>query len=155
MRIAILFLSLVLASCGEAVRDDHFTNAVDPAASAPAAEATTEVPPLPVRVGEMGSSFAACTTAGTTRQVDAGGALPVRAAPFDRAAQSGAVAAAGRFFICSRSIDQRWFGIVWDEAADGLAARCGVSSPLPGRQNYTGPCRSGWVQSAFVKVIAG
>ncbi|HEX8450284.1 MAG TPA: hypothetical protein VF652_11900, partial [Allosphingosinicella sp.] len=52
------------------------------------------------------------------------------------------------------SLDQKWFGIVFDEGG-ALAERCGVSEPVTRRRDYDGPCRSGWVQSAFVKVIAG
>ena len=106
----------------------------------------------PVRIGEMGPGFAACGTHGTTRNVAAGAALTVRAAPFEAAAQSGSIAQGTRFFICSRSHDQHWFGVVYDEA-EGLAERCGVSQPVAARRDYPGPCRSGWVESALVKVV--
>jgi hypothetical protein len=80
--------------------------------------------------------------------------LPVRAAPFDAAAESDAIPAGARFFVCSRSHDQRWLGVVWKETGE-LSAECGVSSPVTSRRAYAGPCRSGWVQAAFVKLIAG
>jgi hypothetical protein len=119
-----------------------------------AAADTVTAAAKPVRVGELGPNFQACSAAGTTRALKAGEALPVRTAPFDIAADTGSVASGARFFICSRSLDQKWFGIVFDE--DGaLAERCGVSEPVTRRRDYDGPCRSGWVQSAFVKVIAG
>ncbi|MEA3051550.1 MAG: hypothetical protein QOG72_453 [Sphingomonadales bacterium] len=151
MRRPILLLSLVLASCGEpatyanrAVADDNGAAAAD----------IVTAEPQPVRVGELGPNFEACSAAGTTRNLKAGEALPVRVAPFDNAAQAGSVAARARFFICTRSLDQKWFGIVFEE--DGtLAESCGVSEPVTRRSDYGGPCRSGWVQSAFVKVIAG
>ena len=143
-------LILLLAGCGEAVRDDHF-----------AAEVKEDAPPspvlpgaVPVRIGELGPSFAACGTAGTTRHLGEGERLAVRAAPFDAAAETGHVAAGARFFICTRSHDQRWMGVVYDEAG-ALASGCGVSSPVANRRSYEGPCRSGWVSSAFVKLIAG
>ncbi len=78
----------------------------------------------------------------------------MRSAPFDHAAQTGSVAAGARFFVCTRSHDQRWLGIVYEEAG-ALAPRCGVSAPLPARRGYDGPCRSGWVAAAFVKLVAG
>ena len=78
----------------------------------------------------------------------------MRSAPFESADESGNVPSAARFFICTRSLDQKWFGIVFDEGG-ALAERCGVSEPVVRRRDYEGPCRSGWVQSAFVKVIAG
>ncbi len=142
-----------LAACGEAVKDDHFARAVkaertEPASAQPAA--------VPVRIGELGPNFNACNAAGTSRNLDpaSGDRLQVRAAPFDTAAETGALPAGARFFICSRSHDQRWLGVVYDEAG-ALSAACGVSRPVFSRRGYEGPCRSGWVSSAFVKQIAG
>jgi len=149
MRRIVLLALFVLAACGEPVEGNRFGNE----SSADAPDAVT-VAAAPVRIGELGPSFEACAAAGTTRHVEPGTALPVRAAPFESAAAAGTIPAGGRFFICSRSLDQKWFGIVYDEAG-GLAARCGVSDPVTARRAYDGPCRSGWVASAFVKVIAG
>jgi hypothetical protein len=107
-----------------------------------------------VRIGELGPSLAACTAAGTTRHLEAGETLPVRSAPFDNGDQVGAIAAGGRFFVCSRSLDQKWFGIVYDEGL-ALKPECGVSEPIAARRNYSGPCKSGWVSTPFVTLIAG
>jgi hypothetical protein len=151
MRRAFLILILGLAACGEAVRDDHFANSVDTGAE-PAAPVVPGA--VPVRIGELGASFDACGTAATTRHLEAGKQLPVRAAPYEAAAEAGGIAAGSRFFVCTRSHDQRWMGVVYDESGT-LAAGCGVSSPVTSRRDYDGPCRSGWVSSAFVKLIAG
>jgi hypothetical protein len=156
MRIASLLLLLALpalAACGEAVQDDHFANDVRSERSEPV---TAQPAAVPVRIGELGPNFNACNAAGTSRHLDpaAGDRLQVRAAPFDTAAETGAVAAGARFFICSRSHDQRWLGVVYDEAG-ALSAACGVSRPVFSRRGYEGPCRSGWVPSALVKQIAG
>jgi hypothetical protein len=150
---ALPFLLLALAGCGEAVRDDHFANGVTTAPSDPVASTPEAVP---VRIGELGANFNACNAAGTTRNLDsaAGQRLQVRAAPFDAAAETGAIAADARFYICTRSHDQRWLGVVYEEAGS-LAESCGVSRPVAARRNYDGPCRSGWVSAAFVKQIAG
>jgi hypothetical protein len=150
MRRALLLLILSLSACGESVKDDHFANdvqqnRVEPAPVQPGAVA--------VRIGELGPNFAACGAAGTTRHLDAGERLPVRAAPFDASAESGAVPSGARFFICTRSHDQRWLGIVYEEGGT-LSPACGVSRPVGARRGYEGPCRSGWVSSAFVKQIA-
>ena len=150
MRRALLLLCLVLSSCGDPVEVANRSGADD----GNTADDTVTAAARAVRIGELGPNFAACSAAGTTRNLKAGETLPVRWAPFDNARESGSVAARARFFICTRSLDQKWFGIVYDE--DGsLADRCGVAEPVTGRRDYEGPCRSGWVQSAFVKVVAG
>ena len=146
-------LALLVAGCGETVPVDEAMNEGSQVADAgnrlaPVTEA------VPVRVGEQGPSFDACAAAGTTRRVAAGDSLAVRAAPFETAAETGRVPSDARFFVCSRSHDQKWFGIVWDESGT-LAPGCGVSGPVTPRQAYQGPCRSGWVSSAFVKLISG
>jgi hypothetical protein len=153
MKRALLLLALAAAGCGEAVKDDHFANDVRTERAEPI---TNQPAAVPVRVGELGPSFNACNGAGTSRNLDpaAGDRLPVRAAPFDTAAETGAVPAGSRFFICTRSHDQRWLGIVYEETG-ALSPACGVSRPVTARRAYEGPCRSGWVASAVVKQIAG
>jgi len=144
-------LLLLLAGCGEAVKDDHFAREPKAEAGEPA---SVDPGTVPVRIGELGPSFNACNAAGTSRTLPAGGQLTVRAAPFDVARETGAIPAEARFFICSRSHDQRWLGVVY--AGDGaLDPACGVSRPVTSRRAYDGTCRSGWVPSAFVKQIAG
>jgi hypothetical protein len=151
MRSLIIPLCLILHACGDpatvADRGSGDNRTVAEAAAVPPES-------RPVRIGELGPNFRACSAAGTTRNLKAGESLPVRAAPFDNSAETGSVASGGRFFICTRSLDQKWFGIVFDQGG-ALAERCGVSEPVVRRRDYDGPCRSGWVQSAFVKVIAG
>ena len=147
----ILLLVLALASCGEPVADDHFANNF--AADEPPAAAVT-IDATPVRIGEYGLNFDACPWVGTTRHVEPRATLAIRAAPFEAAAETGSLPAGARFFVCARSLDQKWFGIVHDEAGD-LAPLCGVSDPVAAKRAYQGPCKSGWVSSAFVKLIAG
>ena len=149
MRRALPLIALSLAACGESVSPTSGAgNVADAATEALVVEAK------PVRIGELGTSFDACTAAGTTRSLRPGETLPVRSAPFDNSAGSGTLVAGGRFFVCTRSLDQKWFGIVFDDSGT-LAERCGVSEPVTRRQDYAGPCRSGWVESAFVKLVAG
>ena len=154
MRRMFLLGLLALGACsGDALPADQFGNQVT-------AERSDTEPmqrgAVPVRVGELGPNFAACSAAGTTRHLDAaaGEALPVRPAPFETTDESARIPAGARFFICSRTHDQRWLGIVYDESGT-LSPACAVSRPITARRNYQGPCRSGWVPSAFVKVIAG
>lgn len=107
----------------------------------------------PVRVGDLGPNFAACNSLGEVRERAVDGAIVVRAAPFEPAQQTGRLPAGSNFFICSRSLDQRWLGVVYDR--NGQASRsCGVSAPIPARRDYEGPCESGWVPSAQVRLVA-
>ncbi|MGF1548964.1 MAG: hypothetical protein ACFBQW_00255 [Sphingomonadaceae bacterium] len=108
----------------------------------------------PVTIGDLGPNFAACNARGTMRpRLGPEVELPVRAAPFEAAEQLDSLPAGSAFFICSRSHDQKWFGIVY--GAGGAAAECGVSRPVSSRRDYQGPCASGWVPSSFVKLTAG
>ena len=91
---------------------------------------------------------------GAIRDRTNAGPVPVRAAPFDQAAEIDRLAPGSEFFICSRSNDQRWFGIVYDEGGQA-SDRCGVSAPLARRTAYQGPCAAGWVPSASVRLISG
>ena len=150
MRPALILLCLAAAACGEPATIAN--RSAEPSESVE--ENVVTAAARPVRIGELGANFDACGAAGTTRNLKAGEALPVRLAPFENAGETGSVPARARFFICTRSHDQKWFGIVYDEGGT-LAQRCGVAEPVTRRRDYDGPCRSGWVQSAFVKVIAG
>src|SRR4051794_33918117 len=150
MRRSLLLLISCLAACGTPVPDGNAS--LDQNLSNTSDIVTPD--PVPVRVGELGPNFEACSAAGTTRHLEAGGGLSGRSSPFDNAPQTGAVPTGGRFFVCARSIDQKWFGIVYDKSG-ALSAACGVSEPANTRHDYAGPCQSGWVQSAYVKLIAG
>ncbi|PHR12485.1 MAG: hypothetical protein COA41_19330 [Sphingopyxis sp.] len=114
----------------------------------------------PVRIGEGGPRFDACQSVGEVGRHDSG-ALPVLSAPFDAAEKTDSLAPGQRVYICTRSIDQQWFGIVYDKAPaaeEGASAGpgdCGVSSPVRAKRNYDGPCKSGWVESIYVVLVAG
>jgi hypothetical protein len=153
MNRALILFVFALAGCGEAVKDDHFAKELKRDSGDPDA---VDPGTAPVRIGELGASFNACNAAGTSRNFDAATSdgLQVRAAPFEVAAETGTIPVGARFFICSRSIDQRWLGVVYEQAGT-LAPACGVSRPVASRRVYGGPCRSGWVSAAFVKQIAG
>ncbi|WP_162806709.1 SH3 domain-containing protein [Sphingosinicella terrae] len=147
---------LLLAACGEpAVVNETGQGSTTP----PYVRAETSPSLLadlvqPVRVGELGPSFAACNARGATRDRVTGGPVPVRAAPFEQSDVIAQLAGGSEFFICSRTNDQRWFGIVYDEGGRATD-RCGVSNPIPSRRNYQGPCAAGWIPSASVRLISG
>jgi hypothetical protein len=146
-----ILVGLALASCGDPV---PYRESANNAAAAEEAPNVLTPGTRPVRVGEFGPAFAACAAAGTTRRLEQAQDLAVRAAPFDNGAAVGTIPSGARFFICSRSLDQKWFGVIYDEGGT-LAQRCGVSDPVNGAAAYSGPCKSGWVEGAYVKFIAG
>lgn len=110
----------------------------------------------PVRIGESGSAAPACPVRGEVASLNASGmaALPLRAAPFDEAATSMSLVPGRHLFLCTRSLDQRWQGVVVppDDAPD---ADCGVTAQIEAARDYAGPCSAGWVPGAYVKPIGG
>ncbi len=155
-RAALLLPLLTLAACGERapqnagaggsttppyVRDDSDSSVLGQLET-------------PVRIGELGPSFAACNAHGAIRERGGAAPLAVRAAPFERAGEIDRLDPAAEFFICARSQDERWFGIVYDEGGRATA-RCGVDAPAPQRRAYLGPCAAGWVPSARVRLLSG
>lgn len=110
-----------------------------------------------VRIGEGGPRFDACQSVGEVGS-HISGTLPVKSAPFDSAEKIDSISADQRVYICTRSIDQQWFGIVYDKSSDpGTTGPvdCGVSSPVRAKRSYDGPCKSGWVESIYVVLVAG
>ncbi|MDO7835853.1 hypothetical protein Q4610_12440 [Sphingobium sp. HBC34] len=112
----------------------------------------------PVTIGEDGPQLDACGSLGQVMRVGPKG-LAVRAAPFAEAKALATLAEGERAFICTRSFDQKWLGVVVPPALAGEnaseAADCGVASPVERKQAYDGPCVSGWVANASVRLIAG
>ncbi|SCW59581.1 hypothetical protein SAMN02927924_01503 [Sphingobium faniae] len=115
----------------------------------------------PVTIGEDGPRLDACGAMGQVMRVGAQG-LAVRAAPFDDAGETGRMAEGDRAYICTRSLDQKWLGVViqppartpsGNEAA--AHADCGVAAPVDRKGPYDGPCKSGWVSSTFIRLIGG
>ncbi|WP_372423376.1 integron [Salinarimonas chemoclinalis] len=53
--------------------------------------------------------------------------------------------------ICGE--DGPWYAVVYSRTRD--TSGCGVHTPWPVRQPYTGPCEYGWVHSRYVHVVAG
>ncbi|MAX00708.1 MAG: hypothetical protein CMN72_13920 [Sphingomonas sp.] len=110
----------------------------------------------PVRIGENGANFAACGARGVATLAE-DRRITVRAAPFDEAEARGTLAAGQRMYICTRSIDQRWLGVVIPaENGDMVTGedRCGVEQRVERPQAYSGSCLSGWVPNALVRLTA-
>ncbi len=170
---ALSLISLASTGCSETtkVEDDLAgaqTNAANPTgreerkASNPAEKS--------VRIGLGGPRFDACQGVGRIQGLR-GGELDVRIAPFDAAEKKDSIKQGQQVWICSRSHDQQWHGIVYDDGVSAPAVgeqagaekqptttgpgECGVSSPVRSKRNYDGPCKSGWVESTYVKLVAG
>lgn len=109
-----------------------------------------------VTIGEDGPRLAACGGLGQVIQTGANG-LPMRAAPFSDAKELARLPEGSRAFLCTRSIDQRWLGIVVAPPAgkDEAPTDCGILSPVERRQPYDGPCPSGWVSSSYIRLVGG
>ncbi len=109
----------------------------------------------PVRIGEGGPRFAACQAEG---RVSGNSALGLFTAPFDGAESIGDLSEGTLVHICTRSLDQRWMGVVVQPNASGddVAApvNCGVGTPVRSKQNYAGPCQSGWVDATYIRLVA-
>ena len=92
---------------------------------------------------------------------------------FDACGGSGVVLATTTLITFSKS-GQMQFGAVpintivsmCDQSGEGEEAyigivyglknqNCGVSSPVKNKQDYKGPCKSGWIKKSFIELIAG
>lgn len=153
----LLVLAALLAGCGDRLPQNETSGG----SSTPPYVRAEDDPSLlgnasvAVRVGELGQGFAACAGRGATRdRPDDASAVPVRDAPFEANHEIGSLPAGTEFFICSRTHDQRWFGIVYPREGQALEA-CGVAAPVSRRGDYEGPCASGWVPSARVRLVSG
>jgi hypothetical protein len=172
MRFTFLLLPLaVLAGCSDSksVLEELPNSSIAGAAREDMPETRIEgAIARPVTIGEDGPRLDACGALGVVKAPGGSGALDMRAAPFGEAKLLGTLGAGTRVHVCTRSIDQRWLGVVVepvpapppeDNAAGNVIAPepvdCGVSSPVEAKRAYAGPCRSGWVSSAFVQLVAG
>jgi hypothetical protein len=155
-RAALFLVPILLAGCGERAAN----NAGAGGSTTPPYVRDDSDPSLlnetivPVRVGELGPNFAACNARGATRDRGTAAPVPVRAAPFEQAGEIARLDPGADFFICARTQDERWFGIVYDEGGHATD-RCGVDGPIAARRDYLGPCAAGWVPSARVRLVSG
>lgn len=155
-KVIILGLALLASACSNMT--ERPTEEPDNATAA-AADKSVEDPTRereiaqPIRVGDNGPRFPACSSTGQVSGVDQDDPLEVRSAPFERAQVTGTLTNGQKLFICMNSLDRKWFGVVY--AGEGLAlSECGVASPIRVAGEYGGPCDSGWVSSAFIRLGA-
>jgi hypothetical protein len=76
--------------------------------------------------------------------------LAVRNAPNIKATRTDKLSEGQFMWICDEQKD--WYGVVYTkEDRDD----CGVSSVVMQRKAYAGPCKAGWVNKKYVKIVAG
>ncbi|MEM8575471.1 MAG: SH3 domain-containing protein [Pseudomonadota bacterium] len=112
--------------------------------------ALAQQPQVPVLAGGE-ADYDACGSQGVVQGLDPNGDgfLAVRSGPSSNYGMLDKVYNGAIVNLC----DERgnWLGVVYShESVD-----CGVGTPWPRRQAYTGPCRSGWVFRKFVAGYAG
>jgi len=108
---------------------------------------------FPIRIGDSGPRFPACGAIGQVSGVREGEALEVQVAPFENSRTTDTLTNGQQLFICMNSLDHKWLGVVYADDTQTPAA-CGVDAPVKSGREYSGPCRSGWVSSAFVRLGA-
>ena len=125
----------------------------DPTDSTPAVH-SFGVDARPVRVGFDGPEVDACGSYGVIEGLNPDGDnfLSVRSAPNLDAEELDRLSTGTGVSLCE-SVDG-WLGIVY-EGSGTPGMQCGTGSPVSAVQNYSGPCRSGWVSERFVDLVAG
>lgn len=108
-----------------------------------------------VQVGKNGPEFDACASYGKVAIKDGGAKAMARIKP-NPSAQSRTVDTLSQndpFFMCDVAGDGgEWTGIIYSK---DIEIDCGAGSPVPAQHDYTGPCRSGWISTKNVQLIAG
>lgn len=141
------FLPLLLAACNFATVEDTV-----PTPDATATAVALVQPPRAIRIGEGGPGFPACQWHGTVVSPDPNpGGLPVRAAPFAEADEVARLADGAQVIVCTRTLDQRWLGVIMPPTADDEAA-CGARGRIDRPRDYAGPCPSGWLAANAVRL---
>jgi hypothetical protein len=117
------------------------------AATAQAQRAKLDVPIL---VG--GTELDACGSLAVVKALDAAGDnfLSVRSGPAATFREIDRLKARDHVIICGEK--GAWYAAIypWSNKSD-----CKVGTPWRKRAAYTGPCKSGWIHSRFVEIIAG
>lgn len=144
-------LGLALAGC------THRSDLGNDAALYPTGDERATLSPgtQAVRIGESGSAFPACAATGQVVNLSPAGMpyLSLRAAPFDEASEVARLPQGARVFLCTRSLDQDWQGVIVPPA-NAPDADCGVTARIEGPRDYAGPCRAGWALGTFVRPSA-
>ncbi|MCL1633245.1 hypothetical protein M2650_01090 [Luteimonas sp. SX5] len=107
---------------------------------------------VPVMVGEI-PDIDACSSWGEVSGLKYS-SLAVRSGPGTQYAQTDALQNGQGLYLCDSAAGGEWQGVVY-MPGKGTPPDCGVSNASSSPRAYTGPCRSGWVRSKWVKLLAG
>jgi hypothetical protein len=113
------------------------------------AMATDPVAPVPVMIGSE-PDLNACPSLAQVGGAKSG-LVSVRAAPKGEAKEIDRLANGDYAYVCDTSGE--WTGVVYRRGKE-MAPDCGVASPAK-RGPYRGACKSGWVRSKWLTVVAG
>jgi hypothetical protein len=108
---------------------------------------------VPVQFGQY-PDLDACGSQGEVRGLNPNGDnfLAVRAGPGANYPKLDEIHEKQWIILCEESEGGSWFGIVYDPTG---SLDCGTGSPIAAPRAYDGPCKSGWVSSKFITMLAG
>ena len=108
----------------------------------------------PVMIGGT-EDFDACPSNAQVKPLNPRGDnfLSVRSRPSVKGRELARLRSGQDVWACDETADGEWTGIVYAPAGRDIS--CGVGSPIAKRQAYDGPCKTGWVASRFIVIIAG
>ena len=121
-----------------------------------------------IRIGLDGPDTDACPSVGRVTGTNPRGDhfLNVRGGPSIKAAIRDRLKHDASLIVCDGTKDGKWLGVIYGEndilgvehgdASEEKPDRdCHISSPVKRPRAYPGPCKSGWVSSKFVEIVAG
>jgi len=110
----------------------------------------------PVIIGKAGPDLDACLSVGEVSgfKNPANSFLSVRTAPDSKAREVDRLESGHWVVMCDDAKDGAWTGIVY-APDDDREMDCGTGSPVESERPYEGPCKSGWVSSKYIQIIAG
>jgi hypothetical protein len=116
--------------------------------------ATSPSGDVPVRIGGI-EDLDACPSNAQVSGLNPRGDnfLSVRSRPSIAGRELDRLRPGAEAWACDETRNGEWTGIVY--SPPGKDVDCGVGTPAPRRMAYRGPCRSGWVASRYLTIIAG
>jgi hypothetical protein len=110
-----------------------------------------------VVIGRDGGEADACGGLAkvTGLKAEGDGFLAVRAAPSVKVRILDNLSMRQLVFVCEKSDDKQWLGVVYRKGDFDDVSDCLVSSPADAPRPHKGPCASGWVSGRFLEFVAG